>query len=318
MVVQAEQLVVRFRRGWRRTPFKALDGLDLEVREGDFFGLLGQNGAGKSTALNCLLGLLRPDAGRVRVLGQVPEAGGALFRDIGYLPEEPHYHAYLTVEEATIYYASLSGVDSPRVRAREMLDRLGLAEHLDRPIGRCSKGMRQKVGIAQCLLHRPRLLLLDEPMRGLDPMTVHLFRTMLVELQRAGSTIVMSSHLLSEVQQVATRVAIVDRGRLIVQEELAKLVTTNASAYEIELDDTSDVPPQLQEVTRPAPGTLRGTLPAEQFYELMELARVRNLRVVRCALKQTTLEESFLAILAAEKPTAASGAVMQGTEAPHA
>ncbi len=224
MVVETEQLVVNFRSGWRRQSFKALNGLDLQVREGDFFGLLGQNGAGKSTALHCLLGLLRPSAGRVSVFGQTPEPGGPLFRDIGYLPEEPHYHTYLTVEEATVYYASLSGVSSPRDRAREMLDRLDLTDHRDRPIARCSKGMRQKVGIAQCVLHRPRLLLLDEPMRGLDPITVHLFRSMLVDLNRQGTTIVMSSHLLSEVEQVATRVAIVHRGRLAVQDDLATLV----------------------------------------------------------------------------------------------
>jgi len=224
MVVQTDQLVVSFRRGLRRQPFKALAGLDLQVHEGDFFGLLGENGAGKSTALHCVLGLLRPTAGRVSVFGQTPEPGGSLFRDVGYLPEEPHYHNYLTVEEATVYYASLSGVASPRDRAREMLDRLGLADHRDRPIARCSKGMRQKVGIAQCVLHRPRLLLLDEPMRGLDPMTVHLFRSLLVDLHREGTTVVMSSHLLSEVEQVATRVAIVHRGKLVAQDDLATLV----------------------------------------------------------------------------------------------
>jgi ABC-type multidrug transport system ATPase subunit len=319
-VIDAEQLTVRFRRRWRGKPFMALDGLDLQVREGDFFGLLGENGAGKSTALHCFLGLLRPSAGRVRVFGRVPEPGDVLFRDVGYLPEEPLYHPYLTVQEATIYYASLSGVASPRTRVLEILDRLGLAEFRDRRLAKCSKGMRQKVGIAQCVLHRPRLLLLDEPMRGLDPMTVHLFRSMLLDLHRQGSTILMSSHLLSEVEQVATRVAILHRGRAVVQDDLAKLVTRSAQIYEVEIDEATEVPPQLGDVTQPAAGTIRGTLPAARFHDLMALAREGQFRVVRCALKQTTLEESFLSILTAKTalPATTPPATMLPATAPPA
>jgi ABC-type multidrug transport system ATPase subunit len=299
-IIDVDLLTVQFRRGLRREPFRALDRLNLQVREGDFFGLLGENGAGKSTALHCILGLLRPTFGRVWVLGREPEPGDELFREVGYLPEEPLYHPYLTVEEATVYYASLSGVPSPRARALEMLDRLGLADHRDRRVAKCSKGMRQKIGIAQCLLHRPRLMLLDEPMRGLDPMTVHLFRSMLVERHREGATIVMSSHLLSEVEQVATRIAILHRGRAVAQDDLAKLVTRSSQIYEIELDGTTEVPPQLRDVTKAADGTIRGTLPAEEFHDLMTLARERQFRVVRCALQTKTLEESFLNIVAGE------------------
>ena len=208
-MIEVDQLVVKYRSHRLRRPTTALDGLDLRVEEGDFFALLGQNGAGKSTALYCALGLLRPTAGRVSVFGSPPDPGCEAFRQIGYLPEEPHYPGYLTVGEALRYYGALNGVSSVDARMTELLDRLGLVEHRRMRIAACSKGMKQKLGIAQCLLHRPRLLLLDEPMRGLDPMAVHVFREILVEMNRQGTTVVMSSHLLGEVEMVARRAAII-------------------------------------------------------------------------------------------------------------
>jgi Cu-processing system ATP-binding protein len=223
VIVETRGLTVAFRRGLRRTTFKALDNLDLDIREGEFFALLGQNGAGKSTLFYCMLGLLRPTRGEIRVLESVPQPGAPAFADIGYLPEEPNYHAFLTVEEAVSYYAALSGRAVARSDIASLLDRLGLLEHRRQLISRCSKGMKQKVGIAQCVLHAPRVLFLDEPMRGLDPAAVHLFREMLLELNAKGSTVIMSSHLLSEVELVATRVAIIDRGRLLANDSVAAL-----------------------------------------------------------------------------------------------
>lgn len=223
MIVETQNLTVAFRRGLRRAPFKALDDLNLTIQEGDFFALLGQNGAGKSTLMYCLLGLLRPTSGAVRVLGHVPRLGSPMFRDIGYLPEEPHYHAYLTVGEAVSYYVALSGIPVDKSKIDSMLDRLGLLEHRRLLISRCSKGMKQKVGIAQCVLHAPRLLVLDEPMRGLDPSAVHVFRELLLDMNHQGTTVIMSSHLLSEVELVANRVAIIDRGRLLANDSVSAL-----------------------------------------------------------------------------------------------
>jgi ABC-2 type transport system ATP-binding protein len=303
VIVEAEALVVKFRRGLLRRRFAALDGLDLQVREGDFFALLGPNGAGKSTAMHCMLGVLRPTAGRVRVLERTPEPGSSLFAEIGYLPEDPRYHDYLSVEEAVLYYASLSGVRFPAARVASVLERLGLAEHRRLAIRRCSKGMKQKVGIAQCLVHEPRLLFLDEPMRGLDPMTVRLFRDILIELNRTGATIVMNSHLLGEVEMVANRVAIIDRGRLIVQDDVARLVQRGSDCYAVEVDGEAETPPQLADAVR-SNGHVRGTLPADALYPFMDYARAHGLRVVSCALKTATLEERFMAILGKGRPNA--------------
>jgi ABC-type multidrug transport system ATPase subunit len=281
VIVEAERLVVKFRRGWRRAPFLALNGLDLEVREGDVFALLGQNGAGKSTAMHCLIGLLRPSSGSVRIMGERPEPGAPVFNRIAYLPEEPQYHAYLTVEEAVTYYARLQGVAAPEAGVTRMLERLGLAEHRRLSIARCSKGMKQKVGIAQCLLHQPRLLFLDEPMRGLDPMTVHLFRELILELRRDGATVLLNSHLLSEVELLANRVAIIDRGRLVAQDDVARLARRDGDVYDVEIDDGAgvEVPAQLESVTR-ADGQIRGTLPMAALYGFMDHARSRGLRTL--------------------------------------
>ena len=230
MIVETEELTVVFRAGWSRRTLTALDRVNLSVREGDFFALLGPNGAGKSTALHCMLGLLRPNSGEARVFGRRLRLGCAELRDVAYLPEEPHYHDYLTVEEAVVYYARLSGLDARPQRIREVLERLDLAKVRSVRVAVCSKGMKQKVGIAHCLLQQPRLLLLDEPMRGLDPVATKDFRDALVELNRGGVTIVMNSHLLSEVELVANRAAILADGRLVAVDEVASLVGRDDAA----------------------------------------------------------------------------------------
>ena len=232
-MIETEQLQVVYRAGFRRKPVQALAGLDLRVEPGECLGLLGHNGAGKSTALGCFLGLIRPTAGTVTILGQTPVPGAELFRQVGYLPEEPTYHPHLTVREALTYYGRLQGIADVDAASEPLLERLDLARWRDLPIASCSKGMKQKVGIVQCLLHAPRLLLLDEPMRGLDPLAVMAFRELLAEANRDGVTIVMSSHLLGEVEQLARRVVILDRGRLIADDSVANLTRHREPRYAV-------------------------------------------------------------------------------------
>jgi len=237
VIVETEKLTVVYRRRWRSRTLTALDRVNLAVREGDFFALIGPNGAGKSTALYCMLGLLRPDSGEARVFGRRLRPGCTEFRDIAYLPEEPHYHDYLTVEEAVVYYARLAGLDSTAHQIREVLERLDIGDVRSMPISACSKGMKQKVGIAHCLLHQPRLLFLDEPMRGLDPIATKDFRDALVDLNRRGVTIVMNSHLLSEVELVANRVAILANGRVAAVEDVGTLVGRDTDRGRRTLED---------------------------------------------------------------------------------
>jgi ABC-2 type transport system ATP-binding protein len=295
-VIVAEDVRVYFRAGFLRKEVRALNGISLEVKDGDFFALVGQNGAGKSTAMYCFLGLLRPTSGTVRLFGRVPEPGCPLYEKVAYLPEEPHYHLYLTVKEATRYYTSLYGKGVPDKRIDEALERMGLAQFRDLPLAKCSKGMKQKVGIAQCLIHEPQILFLDEPTRGLDPLVVREFRQMLKEIHQRGATIVMNSHVLSEIEMLANRVAIIDRGKVVVQEELRNLLTVSGELYSVSFEANGHIPGYLNSVER-AGDVIKGILPKEKLYDFLEFVRSSGLHLHECSLKKSTLEDSFFKIV---------------------
>lgn len=295
-MIATRGLVVSYSGGFRRPPIKALAGVDLTIEAGDCFGLLGHNGAGKSTALGCLLGLIRPTAGEVTVLGGRPQAGAELFRQVGYLPEEPIYHGHLTIGEALTYYGRLQGVADVGARMTTLLERLDLAQWRDLRVNRCSKGMKQKLGIVQCLLHAPTLLLLDEPMRGLDPLAVMAFRDLLAEANARGTTIVMSSHLLGEVELIARRVVILDRGRVVADDSVANLTRQREPRYAVAITATEAVPPELSAATR-VDGELRGTVAPHALHDFLDRVRAERLTLVSCALERATLEEAYLNIV---------------------
>jgi ABC-2 type transport system ATP-binding protein len=295
-VIVAEDIYMHFRRGLFGKQVKALNGLSLEVRDGDFFALVGQNGAGKSTAMYCFLGLLYPTSGKVEVMGKIPHLGSPLYKNVAYLPEEPHYHLYLTVEEATRYYASLYGKRVPSKTINDILERLGLAQFKTLPLAKCSKGMKQKVGIAQCLIHETRLLFLDEPTRGLDPLAVREFREALREIHQRGATIVMNSHVLSEIEMLANRVAIIDGGKVIVQDELRNLVTLNRELYAVAFEGNGATPDYLMSVERLG-NIVKGSIPKERLYDFMDYTKNSSLHVHECSLKKSSLEDSFFKIV---------------------
>lgn len=294
---------MRFRSGFWRRPVNALNGLTLEVHDGDFFALVGQNGAGKSTAMYCFLGLLRPTAGKLEVMGRVPNLGSQLYENVAYLPEEPHYHLYLTVEEATLYYSSLYGKRVSARKVNEVLDHLGLAQFKKLPLAKCSKGMKQKVGIAQCLIHEPKVLFLDEPTRGLDPLAVREFRKTLREIHQRGATIVMNSHVLSEIEMLANRVAIIDRGKVVIQDELRNLTTLDQQHYRVTFEANGHLPDYLSDSERTG-NLVKGFIPKDRLYDFMDLARTSGLNVHDCSLKKNSLEDSFFQILKGEERTA--------------
>jgi ABC-2 type transport system ATP-binding protein len=308
-VIVAENVHMRFRTRPFGKQVQALNGLNLEIRDGDFFALVGQNGAGKSTAMYCLLGLLKPTSGKVEVMGVTPELGSALYNKVAYLPEEPHYHLYLTVEEATRYYASLYGRRVPDKQINDSLDRLGLGQFKHLPLSKCSKGMKQKVGIAQCLIHESSLLFLDEPTRGLDPLVVREFRETLREIHQRGATIVMNSHVLSEIEMLANRVAIIERGKVVVQDELRNLLTLDRELYSVSFEANGHVPEYLTSVERV--GTVvKGLIPKARLYDFMDLTRSRGIQLRECSLKKTSLEDSFFQIVkgaGASEPAAPEG-----------
>ena len=295
-MIRAENVRVNFRRGLFRRQIQALQGLTLEVRDGDFFSLVGQNGAGKSTAMYCFLGLMKPTSGRVEVMGSIPDLGRPLYSNIAYLPEEPHYHLYLTVKEATRYYASLYGRRVSEKAIDQTLERLGLSEFKNLQLSKCSKGMKQKVGIAQCLIHETQLLFLDEPTRGLDPIAVREFRETLREIHQRGATIVMNSHVLSEIEMLANRVAIIEAGRVVAQDELSNLLTPDREFYSVTFEANGSVPDYLSELERQ--GTVvKGVIPKDRLYDFMEFSRASGLPLRECSLKKTSLEDKFFNIV---------------------
>jgi ABC-2 type transport system ATP-binding protein len=300
-VIIAENIRMHFRHGLLRGKVHALNGLSLEIRDGDFFALVGQNGAGKSTAMYCFLGLLKPTSGKVEVMGKSPHLGSPLYESVAYLPEEPHYHLYLTVEEATQYYASLYGKRISAKTVHDVLERLGLAQFKTLPLAKCSKGMKQKVGIAQCLIHETRLLFLDEPTRGLDPLLVREFRETLREIHQRGATIVMNSHVLSEIEMLANRVAIIDGGKVIAQDELRNFLTVDRELYNVTFEPNGSMPDYVTSVEHLG-NVVKGNIPKERLYDFMDYTKVFNLHVHECSLKKDSLEDSFFKIVKGGTP----------------
>jgi len=213
-----------------------VDGLDLSVYRGEIFGLLGPNGAGKTTTLKLMLGLLRPDRGEVGLLGGTPRDPSARAR-IGYLPENPYFYDYLTAEEFLDFYGRLHGMpaDERRKRVRSTLKRVGLAGREDTPLRKCSKGMTQRVGLAQAIQHDPELVILDEPMSGLDPIGRREIRNIILSLREAGKTVFFSSHILQDVEMICDRVAFLERGRLHSVGQLSKMISETVRWVEVSI-----------------------------------------------------------------------------------
>lgn len=244
----------------------------------------------------CFLGLMKPTSGRVEVMGSIPDLGRPLYSNIAYLPEEPHYHLYLTVKEATRYYASLYGRRVSEKAIDQTLERLGLSEFKNLQLSKCSKGMKQKVGIAQCLIHETQLLFLDEPTRGFDPIAVREFRETLREIHQRGATIVMNSHVLSEIEMLANRVAIIEAGRVVAQDELSNLLTPDRELYSVTFEANGSVPDYLSALERQ--GTVvKGVIPKDRLYDFMEFSRASGLPLRECSLKKTSLEDKFFNIV---------------------
>ena len=215
LVVETKALEKTFRDFWGRPRTRALRKLDLTILPGELFGLLGPNGSGKSTAIKLLLGLLHPTAGEARVLGG-PPSDVRLKARMGYLPEESYFYPHLSAEETLLFYGRIFSL--PRAEIRRRMDRLlalvGLDADRKRRVGEFSKGMLRRMGIAQALINDPDLLILDEPTAGLDPIGTREVKDLLLDLKRRGKTVLLSSHLLADVEDVCDRVGILFEGRL--------------------------------------------------------------------------------------------------------
>jgi ABC-2 type transport system ATP-binding protein len=219
---------------WRKRPYRALDRLTIEVAPGEVFGFLGPNGAGKTTTLKLLMRLVFPTSGRAEILGR-PAGDVGVRRRIGYLPEHPYFYDYLTAEELLSYFAALFGLRGAAKSRRvgQLLDEIGIGAERRLQLRKFSKGMLQRVGIAQALLNEPELVIFDEPMSGLDPLGRRDVRSLILRLRDRGCTVFFSSHVLSDAEALCSRVAILARGRLVTSGRLTEMLAFQIRGWEV-------------------------------------------------------------------------------------
>ena len=213
-----------FAVGLRGVRLRAVDNLSLKIGAGEIFGLLGPNGSGKSTTIKIILGLVAPTAGTCRVLG-VPSGEVEARVGVGYLPEAPNFYRFLSGRELVAFYGRICGLGGAKLteRVAEVIGWVGLSEAADRRVGTYSKGMLQRIGLAQALVHDPQLVILDEPTAGVDPLGNVAITELIAELKARGKTVLITSHLLAQIEEVCDRVAILDRGRLLACGTVAEL-----------------------------------------------------------------------------------------------
>jgi ABC-2 type transport system ATP-binding protein len=282
---------------WRKKPRVALRPLTLTVEEGEVFGFLGPNGAGKTTTLKLLLGLVFPTAGTARIFGKdICEI--EVKSQIGFLPEQPYFYDYLTAQELLEYYAQLSGVPAKERsdRVQKMLARVGLSDSARVQLRKFSKGMLQRVGLAQAILHDPKLVFLDEPMSGLDPMGRREVRELIQELKREGKTVFFSTHVLSDAEALCDRVAVIHQGELRGVGAVADLTSQVQGKVEIIFAGRT-VPAALKSLGAEAhvSGNVVSVVLSEEHQDAgLEILRREKFRLISLTPVRRSLEEYYV------------------------
>ena len=317
-VIETDKLTKDYAVGfWRPRPYRALDSLSLQVDENEVFGFLGPNGAGKTTTLKLLTQLIYPTSGRISVLGK-PPSHPDVRRRIGYLPEAPYFYDYLTAEELLAYFAGLFGLrgEERRKRVAGLLDKVGIGGERRLPLRKYSKGMLQRVGLAQALVNEPELVILDEPMSGLDPLGRRDVRALILELRDKGCTVFFSSHILSDAEALCSRVAIVVGGQLVTSGRLSDILAFEVSGWELVMSDLApDVAASLgaraRKVMRISDGRYAiEVAPDGEPDRLVGELRSAGGRLVSLNPVRTTLEDYFVQLVTARQAAPPPGRVM--------
>jgi ABC-2 type transport system ATP-binding protein len=296
--IRIEGLVKVYKKGLRRQKVLAVDDLRLTVAEGEIFGFLGPNGAGKSTTIKILCDLIRPTLGRATILGCDVRDPGAR-RRMGYLPENPSYYPFLTAWELLRFHAELHGMGESTLRARgeELLATLELADAAQRPVRTYSKGMVQRFGIAAALIHDPQLLILDEPMSGLDPLGRKLAIDLMADLRNRGKTIFFSTHILADVETICDRIGVLVGGKLVYEGAMEAVRSSAIKYYDLIFDGD---PAKVSTVPWPVPGVPRRQadrhlleVRPEHLETAIRFVLDQGLRITRIEPKRERLEELF-------------------------
>jgi ABC-2 type transport system ATP-binding protein len=295
---------------WRKQPKHALRPLNLTVEEGEIFGFLGPNGAGKTTTLKLLMRLIFPTAGTARILGLAVD-DPRMKAQIGFLPEQPYFYDYLTARELLEYFGRLSGMDPKPLsgKVNQVLERVGLPEVGGVQLRKFSKGMLQRVGIAQAILHDPKVVFFDEPMSGLDPMGRREVRDLMAQLKHDGKTVFFSTHILSDAEALCDRVGIIHQGELRGVGAVADLTSTVHSKVEVVWQGTA-VPASLRALGAECHVTgnmVRAVLSEANQDTALEALRRERMRLISVTPVRTSLEDYFIQKLQPAGPTTGTG-----------
>ncbi len=292
---------------WRKRPKLALKPLHLSVEQGEVFGFLGPNGAGKTTTLKMLMGLVFPTGGSARILS-VSYDDPEVKAQIGFLPEQPYFYDYLTARELLDYYGQLSGVPARdrSLQVPKLLERVGLGQAANLQLRKFSKGMLQRVGIAQAILHDPKVVFLDEPMSGLDPVGRREVRDLIEELKHEGKTVFFSTHILSDAESLCDRVAILHLGELRGIGAVAQLTANVQSRIELVWEGTT-IPASVKALAgevHTTGDTVRAVAADSTQDQLIDTLRREHLRLISLVPVRTSLEEYFVQQIKPAQPPA--------------
>jgi ABC-2 type transport system ATP-binding protein len=306
-VIEIQGLTKEYPLGhWRPGKRRSLDNLNLQVEEGEVFGFLGPNGAGKTTTLKLLMGLIFPTAGTARVLGHSID-DIRMHRDIGYLPEQPYFYDYLTARELLDYYARFSGYEAKerRERVARFLERVGLTGAANTQLRKFSKGMLQRAGIAQAIIHDPKVIFLDEPMSGLDPVGRREVRDIIQDLKHQGRTVFFSTHILSDAEMLCDRVAVLVGGKLQGVGAPSDLVSVEVQGMEIlfEARAGSALPGSITARAVAIGQRYQMQVPESELYEILDLLRSASARILSVVPVRPTLEDYFFRLVGREQAT---------------
>lgn len=304
-IIEIEGLTKDYPSGfWRKRWKRSLDQLTLQVEDGEIFGFLGPNGAGKTTTLKLLMGLIFPTSGTARIRGRSIE-DVAMHGEIGYLPEHPYFYDYLTARELLDYYARFSdyGAAERNARVETFLKRVGLASAGNVQLRKFSKGMLQRVGIAQAILHDPKVVFLDEPMSGLDPVGRREVRDIILELKQQGKTVFFSTHILSDAEMLCDRVGVLVGGKLQGVGSPREMVDVEVQSMEIifELPKDRPLPSRLSDQAKEAGGRYRIAVSEAEVYAAIEQLRGCDARILSMAPVRPTLEDYFIRLVGRER-----------------
>jgi len=299
--VLIEGLTKTFRSGWPGLPpVTALSGLSLTVRQGEIYGFLGPNGSGKTTTLKILMGLMRATSGKAEVLGK-PAGDVQVRRQIGFLPESPYFYDYLTAEEFLAFYGHLAGLERAELGRRidHLLEVVGLTEARTRQLRKFSKGMLQRVGLAQALIHDPELVILDEPMSGLDPIGRKQVRDLILSLRDQGKTVFFSTHIIPDVEMICDRVGIVVKGKLLATGRVDELVrhehtqSVEIVCEGIKVDEVPVIKAAATLVLQRGPQCLVALPGPDRQEEILAAIRAHGGKLVSVTPQKGSLEELF-------------------------